>query len=66
MCILTCGMNLTLYELNQRMERIITQLRAKKVEATESSLTFGIVAVSLLVLCFVGAGVYVLISTFFS
>ena len=47
------------------MEQIFPQLQPKKSEKKESTLTFGIIAVTILMLSFLGAGVYVLVNTFF-
>lgn len=48
------------------MLQLLPRMQPRKTEQKETTLTFGIVIVLLLMMSFVGAGVYVLISTFFS
>lgn len=48
------------------MEQLLPHMQPKKTEQKESTLTVGIVVVLLLMMSFVGAGIYILISTFYS
>lgn len=48
------------------MEQLFRRIQTRKTLQKESTLTFGIVVVLLLVLSFIGCGVYILINTFFS
>jgi hypothetical protein len=48
------------------MEQLFRRIQTRKTLQKESTLTFGIVVVLLLMASFVGCGVYILINTFFS
>jgi len=48
------------------MEQLLRRIQTRKTQEKESTLTFGIVVVLLLMIAFVGCGIYILINTFFS